>query len=239
MDNRLLRNLEARDDLSATERAAVDEMVKTTRTIPARSDFVHEGGRPTHSCLMLSGLSARYNLVADGKRQISAIHVPGDFVDLHSLLLEPMDHSVCALTECTIALAPHGRLRELTRTEPHLTRLLWLLTLIDAAIFRQWLVAAARLPAEHRLARFFCEMYARLEAVGLAHDHRFELPITQTDLGDAMGLSLVHVNKSLQKMRRLGLLRWQGGLLEILDWERMCSEVEFDPTYLNYARAPR
>ena len=98
-------------------------------------------------------------MVGDGKRQISAIHIPGDFVDLHSLLVQPMDHSVAALTECTVALVAHDLLRELSGSQPHLTRMLWLLTVVDAAIFRQGLVAAARLPAESQIARFFCEMH--------------------------------------------------------------------------------
>ncbi len=188
---------------------------------------------------MLSGLSARYNLISDGRRQISVIHIPGDFVDLHSLLIEPMDHCVVALTPCRIATVAHQTLRDLTGAEPHLMRLLWLLTVIDAAIFRQRLVAAARLPAEAQLARFFCEMHERLSIVGLTNDFGFDLPLTQTDLSDAMGLSLVHVNRCLQKMRSEGLFRWQGGRVTILDWARLTDLAEFDPTYLNLERIPR
>lgn len=239
MTNHLLMTLEARDEISKAEREILDDMIRTVRQIPARSDFVTEGDRPTHSCLMLSGLSARYNMIGDGKRQISAIHVPGDFVDLHSLLIKPMDHSVAALTDCAIAVVAHEVLRELSRSEPHLTRMLWLLTVVDAAIFRQSLVAAARLPAESRIARFFCEMHARLDVVGLARDLEYDLPITQTDLGDAMGLSQVHVNKSLQKMRREGLLAWRGSRVRLLDWARLQEMSEFDPTYLNLEKAPR
>ncbi len=239
MDNLLLKTLELRDELSAAERAVVSDMIQTVHRVSARTDFVSEGDRATNSSLMLSGLSARYNVIGDGKRQISAIHIPGDFVDLHSLLIEPMDHSVTALTDCNIALVPHNLLRELTRSEPHLMRMFWLLTVIDSAIFRQWLVAAARLPAEAQLGRFFCEIHTRMNAVGLADGFSFDLPITQTDLGDAMGLSLVHVNKSLQKMRREGLLLWQGSRVDLLDWERLTAMAEFDPTYLNLERARR
>jgi CRP-like cAMP-binding protein len=239
MTNHLLMTLEARDEISAVERDCVDEMIGTVRAIPARSDIVAEGDRPKHSCLMLSGLSARYNLIGDGKRQISAIHVPGDFVDLHSLLITPMDHSVGALTDCTIALVSHDVLRDLSRSQPHLTRMFWLLTVVDAAIFRQSLIASARLPAESRIARFFCEMLVRLDVVGLARDLEFDLPITQTDLGDAMGLSQVHVNKSLQKMRREKLVAWQGSRVRLLDWARLQEISEFDPTYLNLEKAPR
>lgn len=235
----LLRALELRDNLSAAERAVIDGLTRTVRGVPARSDFVIEGARPGNSCLMLSGLSARYNIVGDGKRQISAIHIPGDFVDLHSLLIEPMDHSVTALTDCSIAMVPHETLRDLTRSEPHLMRMLWLLTVIDAAIFRQWLVARARAPAESQICRFLCEMHARLDIVGLTDGLEFDLPITQADLGDAMGLSLVHVNKSLQKLRKQGLIRWQGSRVTLLDRDRLVSLSQFDPTYLNLECKPR
>lgn len=237
--NLLLRTLQLRDELSEAECVAVDGMIRNEHFVSARSDFVMEGDRPSTSCVMLSGLSARYNIVSDGKRQISAIHVPGDFVDLHSFLIEPMDHSVTALTDCTIARVPHEMLRVLTRSEPHLARMLWLMTVIDGAIFRQWLIASARLPADRQLCRFFCEIYSRLDAVGLAEDFRFDLPISQSNLSDAMGLSLVHVNKSLQRLRRAGLLKWQGSKIELRDWKKLVDLGEFDPAYLNFERKRR
>jgi CRP-like cAMP-binding protein len=239
MGNPLLRNLEARDEVSDAERAIIRDLTQSVRAYPARSDIVREGDFPTVSLLMMTGLSARYNFVADGKRQLSVIHIAGDFVDLHSLLLEPMDHGVVTLTDCTVASVPHDVLRRLTCTQPHLTRLLWLLTVIDGAIFRQRLVAASRLPAASQIARFLCEIYTRLENVGLARNHAFDLPITQQDLSDAMGLSLVHVNKCLQAMRQDGLLSWQGEKATILDWDRMSAEAEFDPTYLNLSKRRR
>jgi CRP-like cAMP-binding protein len=237
--NPLSMALERRDSLSERERELLDVIAGARRTIPARSDFVVEGDSPRVSTLMLSGLSARYNIVADGKRQISAVHVPGDFVDLHCFLLRPIDHSVVALTECEVSAVPHEFLRQITCAEPHLTRLLWLLIVIDAAIFRQRLVGASRLPAEAQIARFLCEIYVRLEVVGLAANHAFDLPITQGDLGDIVGLSLVHVNKVLQRMRGDGLLSWNGRELRIVDWDAMAAEAEFDATYLNLEMTPR
>ncbi len=232
-------NLESRAELSASERGALNEMIRTTRLFPAKTDIVSEGDTPKFSCLMLSGLSARYNMVGDGKRQISAVHIPGDFVDLHSLLINQMDHSVGALIDCEVALVPHEVLRESTVTHPRLMRLLWLLTIVDGAIFRQGLVAAARLPAESQIARFLCEIYVRLSTVGLTDGREFDLPITQADLSDAMGLSQVHVNKCLQKMRREGLMAWQGSRMALLDWKRLEAMAEFDSTYLNLDRRPR
>ncbi len=233
MTNPLLTVLERRDRLSPVERAAVDRLFGEPSHVPAGRDLVREGDRPSHSTFMLSGISARYNLLSGGKRQISAMHIAGDFVDLHSLLLDPMDHSVVALTECDVVEVPHGLLIEISVTLPHLTRMLWLLTVIDAAIFRQWLVASGHLQAVGQIAHFFCELYVRMSVVGLAEEHGFDLPISQSDLGDAMGLSNVHVSRCLKSLRSDGLLQWDGRMASILDWPGLQRLAEFDPSYLN------
>jgi CRP-like cAMP-binding protein len=239
MTNPFRTALERRDRLSEEEVAVVESLVSRPEPVPAGTDLVRDGDRPEHSTLMLSGFSARYNLLADGKRQISAVHVPGDFVDLHSLLLDPMDHSVLALTDCQVVHVPHARLREITATQPHLTRLLWTLTVIDAAIFRQWLVASGHLPAVAQIAHFFCELWTRLSAVGRAAEYSFDLPISQADLGDAMGRSAVHVNRCLMTLRREHLLDWTGGRATILDWDGLRARAEFDPAYLSLDPRPR
>lgn len=225
--------LQRRDRLSDEERAILETFARRKVRFAAKSDIVSTGDSPRDSCLMLSGFSARYNLLGDGRRQITAVHMPGDFVDLHSLLLSSMDHSVLALSECEVALVPHTTLRELTLSQPHLTRMLWLLTIIDAATYRQWLVAAGRRSSPSQIAHFLCEMYSRLEVVQQVDGFSFRLPISQVELSDAMGLSVVHVNRTLQKLRRQGLIEWHGDLVRILDWVGLQRLAEFDPTYLN------
>lgn len=239
MNNPLLKALEARDDLVPRERILVEQMLAREVAIAAQSDFVTEGEMPSESCLLLSGYAARYNLLEDGRRRITAIHVAGDFVDLHSLVLKPMDHSVLAVSPCRIAKVPHVLLREITATEPHLTRLLWMLVTIDAGIFRQGLVAAGRLTATGQIARFFCEIYLRLSVVGLVRGQEFDLPISQAELSDAMGLSVVQVNRSLQSLRRDGLIEWQRDKARILNWDALGALAEFDATYLNLRKIPR
>lgn len=234
-----LRNLEQRDALSGEERTIAERLAARQRRIPARQDIVNAGDRPTESCLMLSGLSARSNLLADGRRQITAFHVAGEFVDLHSLLLSRMDHDVVAVSDCIIALVPHETIRELTETHPHFTRLLWLQTITDAAIHRQWLVAAGRLPSTGQIAHLLCEMFLRLQTVGLTEGGSFRFPVSQGELSDAMGLSVVHVNRTLQELRRQRLIAWQGDKVDILDWARLSDLAEFDPTYLNLEPRPR
>jgi len=237
--NPFLLNLERRDRLSDAERRIVETISQRTRRVPAKRDIVREGDRPTESCLVLSGFSARYNVLNDGRRQITAIHIPGEFVDLHSLLLARLDHSVVAVTDCVVATVSHDYLRELTQTEPHFTRLLWLLTVTDAAVFRQWLVASGRLPSTGQVAHFICELFVRLQVIGMTNGFTFRLPISQADLSDAMGLSVVHVNRTLQELRRRGLIVWEGEEIQILDWDTLQRIGEFDPTYLNLENEPR
>lgn len=243
-DNRVIRTplvsyFESRDVLTEPEREVLKDGIKRIRTVAGGHDLVCEGDAPSESCIMLTGFSIRYNLMSDGRRQISAFHIAGDFVDLHSLLLGPMDHSVGTLGETTVGYVPHDYLREITVNHPHLARLLWLSTLIDAAMHRRWIVAAGKLDAVGRVAHFICEIFVRMQLVGLTEERSFRLPINQTVLSDAMGLSVVHVNRTLQKMRRDGLIRWQGDRVDILDWQRLQAASEFDPAYLNVSREPR
>lgn len=233
MSNPLVLKLEQRDQLSDDEKRVLESAISRVRVVEADEDIVHEGDTPSESNLLLDGYAARYKIFSNGRRQITAIHVPGDFVDLHSFLLKTMDHGVVALTPCRIALVPHAALEKITNEHPHLTRLLWLNTLIDGAIHREWLTAMGRLSATAHMAHFMCELFLRLQAVGRTDGDTIQLPLTQAELGDTLGLSTVHVNRVLQELRKEGLIRWQGDALTILDWERLKNVGEFTPTYLN------
>lgn len=239
MSNPFLLNLARRDGLSDAERVIIDQMTRRTRDVGAKRDIVVEGSVPSESCLLLDGFAARYSVLGDGRRQITAVHVAGDFVDLHSMLLSRMDHSVLALSDCTVATIPHDHLRWLTETEPHLSRMLWFCTVIDAAIHRQWLVAAGRLSSAGQVAHFLCEIYVRLTVVERTQGYRFRLPMNQLELSDAMGMSVVHANRTLQELRKRGLIVWQADQVEILDWIGLTRLAEFDPTYLNLEARPR
>ncbi len=213
-------------------------IVRTT-AFQADEDMVREGDRPSDSKLLLEGFAARYKILHNGKRQITSIHVPGDFVDLHNFTLKVMDHAIFAMSPCKVAVVPHEVLHRITEEHPHLTRLLWLNTTIDGAIHRQTLVNLGRQAALGQLAHLLCELFVRLEVVGETEDYSFRLPITQSELGDALGLSTVHVNRTLQELRSQGLLTWRGNLVVIEDWERLCEVAQFDPVYLNLEHQPR
>jgi CRP-like cAMP-binding protein len=237
--NPLIRKLSARDTLSNEERAMLDRMIAQTRDFERGQDVVREGDRPTYSSLLLNGMACRYTLVGDGRRQITAIHITGDFVDLHSFPLKVMDHSVAALTKCRFAMVPHDGLTRVTETHPHLTRLLWLSTLIDASIHREWIVAMGRRSALGRMAHLICELVYRLGVFDLADRTSVPMPLTQSDLSDALGLSLVHVNRTLREMKDGGVAIWLEDSIAIRDWSKMVEIAEFNPSYLHLGVEPR
>lgn len=233
------RRLMLRDELGSEERMAIAAAAAERLEFAPGQDLVVEGSRPDRCLLVAEGFTCRYRLLSTGERQLTAIHLPGDFVDLHSLLLKEMDHSVGALTPCTILAFPHERLVRVTERFPHLTRLLWLSTLLDGAMHREWLVGMGRLSAPQRTAHLICELYMRLQALGLASEHKFSLPITQATLADAVGISSVHINRVLQEMRQKNLIMWSAGILEILDWGALVTEADFDDRYLHLVQEPR
>jgi CRP-like cAMP-binding protein len=237
--NPLLLYLMKRDDLSADDVALVEKLCVPRRQFEIRSDIVKEHSTPSWSTVLMSGFAARYTILEDGRRQISAIHVAGDFVDLHSFLLRHMDHGVLALTDCETAIVPHATLKEISVERPHLTRMLWLSTVIDAAIHRRWIVTSGRLPAEGQMAHFICEIYRRLSVVDGVTDYSFRLPISQIALSDALGLSAVHLNRTLMDLRRGGLIEWRGADVTILDWDRLAALGQFDDTYLSLEKWAR
>jgi CRP-like cAMP-binding protein len=236
----LIAKLERRDVLTSEEKAVLEDVCSAPKTFSPQQDMIREGDKPRESTLLLSGICGRYNDVLDGQRQITALHIPGDFVDLHSFLLHRMDHGVVALTECTVTTVSHETLRAVTERFPHLTRMLWLSTLIDAAIHRRWLVAMGRLSSLAQLAHLICELRTRLEVVGMVHeDLAFDLPLTQTEVADVLGVSLVHVNRIVQQLKRDGLITWNGRRITILNHEKLVALAEFVPDYLNLEAEPR
>lgn len=232
----LIRKLESIAALAPEEKAALQRLPLRLKTVAADQDIVSEGDTPSECCLIVEGFACRYNVTAEGKRQIQSFHISGDIADLQSLHLTVMDHSLGALIPCKLAFIQHEDLRSLMHNHPRLGDLFWRDTLIDAAVFRQWVVNVGRRPALTRMAHLLCELLVRLRAVELVEDHAFDLPVTQADLADAMGLSNVHVNRVSQELRKLGLIALQGKTLRVLDWEGLKTTGEFDPTYLHLAK---
>lgn len=228
-----MTRLEQHGPLSDEEKQAVLDMTAHTRAYTPNEEIVPERSAPKHSCLILEGFAIRHKHLADGRRQITAFHVPGDFADLHSLLLRPLDDGVGALTPCRVALVSHSDLRRVTMAYRHLTRLLWFLTLVDGAVHRAWITAIGTMDARERLSHFLCELRDRLQVTGLVKDHGYQLPITQEVLSDALGMTGVHVNRTLGKLREEGLISSKGRHLAINDWEALKEVGQYDPDYLH------
>lgn len=235
---RLELKLARRDCLTAQESAALAGLVEEPVLKPAGAQLVGPGERPEISTLLLSGFAARYSELADGRRQYTQVNCPGDFVDLHSLVMRQMDHGVLCLSPCVVSTVPHDRLRRITEDQPHLTRLLWLETVVDAAMHREWLLAVGQQTALERLALFLCEMQARLGAVGLVDDGVFDLPIRQQDLADFLSMSAVHLNRTLQILRDTGWISWKGAQVRVIDRQRLIEAAEFDDAYLRLDCSP-
>jgi CRP-like cAMP-binding protein len=229
----LVSKLESIVDLSDAERQALMSLPMALRTYADRQDLVREGERSRECCLILDGFACRYQTLPDGRRQILAFHTPGDMPDLQSLHLGIMDHSIASLATTSVAFIRHGHMRDLTLAYPGLLHAFWRDTLIDAAIFRAWLVRVGRRTAHERIAHLLCEMTLRFQAVGLARNHTYEMPVTQADLGDALGLTSVHVNRVLQDMRRDELITWHRSTIRVLRWQAFQDLCSFDPTYLH------
>lgn len=235
----LLRKLRIRDEVSEREEEVLRSSVGQIERFRAGKTIIRAGETLTRSALLTEGLVARYKDLSEGQRQIMEVHVPGDFTDLHGFPLKKLDHDVGAISAVEIAWVPHEALHRITEREPHLTRVLWLSTLMDSAIQRERILSVGRRPARSRISHLLCELYLRLEAVGMAEDKSYALPFTQADLADTTGLTSVHVNRMLRELREQGLLTFRGGRVTIHDWERMKQVAEFDPIYLHFERRPR
>ncbi|MEA3064559.1 MAG: hypothetical protein QOJ27_1005, partial [Sphingomonadales bacterium] len=188
----LMLKLRARDVVTADEEAVLRASVAEIREYPAGRPIVRAGTTLSASTLLIEGLICRYKDLSDGQRQIMELHVAGDFVDLHGFLLKRLDHHVGAMTAVRVAAVPHDALRGITETHPHLARMLWFSTLLDAAIHREKILSIGRRSAVARIAQILCELMIRLRLVGLADDKGYALPLTQADLADVTGLTSVH-----------------------------------------------
>ena len=234
-----LLKLRARDEISAEEEQALRGAVAEVREYPADATIIRAGEPLSVSMLLLDGILCRYKDLSQGQRQITELHVTGDFADLHSFTLKRLDHNILTLTPCRIGIVPHERLTRITEQHPHLTRLYWFSTNMDAAIHREWEVSLGRRSAIARIAHLFCELRVRLGIVGMTDGDSYALPLTQAELGECMGLTSVHVNRTLKELRERGLVEFRSGRVTISDLPALEQIAEFDPGYLYLERRAR
>jgi CRP-like cAMP-binding protein len=234
-----LLKLRARDEVGPEEETAIRGLVAATVDVPADQVLIHAGRDLNESTLLLDGWMARAKDLQSGQRQLAELQVPGDFVDLHGFTLKRLDHDLITLSRCRVATVPHSRLKDMTERFPHLARLYWLMTNIDAAIQREWTLSLGRRSAIARMAQLFCELRLRLGLVGLVQNDSYDFPLTQVELGECLGLTAVHVNRTIQELRRQGVVDLERRRVTIRDLKALESIAEFDSRYLYFDRRPR
>jgi CRP-like cAMP-binding protein len=222
--------------LSDVDRNAVLALPHTRRSLNAHQHVVWEGDRAQNTCLLLSGFAFRHKVVGNGGRQIFSLHLPGDVVDLQNSLLGQADHNVQMLTDGEIALIPVEAIQKLALNHPHVGMAMWYETLVEAAIFREWIANIGRRSAGARIAHLLCEFALRLEAGGLGNQLGFTLPMTQEQIADATSLTPVHVNRTLKVLEGDGLIGRDRRFVNIPDWRRLATAGDFDPRYLHLER---
>jgi CRP-like cAMP-binding protein len=229
----LIRKLEHFERFSDGERDALLEATADVRTVGPREELIREGEIPGGVVLVLTGFATRHKSLPDGRRQFLGFLVPGDFCNYRNYLLARMDHSVGTLTEASVAVLSKETVDRLTQGSARIDRCFAWAQLLGEAIAREWIVNVGQRTATERAAHLFCEMFHRQRAVGWTVDWSCELPFTQMELGDTLGLSAVHVNRTLQELRRQGLITLKGGELTILDLPALEALAMFDPHYLH------
>jgi CRP-like cAMP-binding protein len=234
----LIRKLERFTALAEEDKRALEAAANyKIRHVGAREDVIHEGDKPKHVNLMLEGYACRYKSIEDGRRQIVSFFIPGDICDARMFMLKQMDHSIGTLSSARLAEIPGEMFLEMVEKSPTLMRALWWNTLVEEAIAREWTLNVGQRSAYERTAHLLCEFFIRLKVVGLTNGDSCELPMTQAELADALGLSTVHVNRTLQELRANRLITLRGKTLVIHDLRALEEAGLFNATYLHHERA--
>lgn len=236
MPNPFIRKLDGFEKIQDVDRDWLKSLTRTAIEVEANQDLIREGDNPEIVHLVMEGLAVRYKWTFEGRRHIFAYMIPGDFCDLHVALLRRMDHSIRTVTPCRVVKLLPATIIEMTDRRPSLARALWMCSLVDEATLREWLVNIGQRSASQRIAHLFCELHMRMEAVGLTANGSFELPLTQEEIADTMGLSNVHVNRSLKDLRQANLVTLRNETIAIPDVEKLKDYSSFDPSYLHIER---
>jgi CRP-like cAMP-binding protein len=219
--------------LSACDVGLLMAACQTQRTVPARTDLIREGDKPGPDFVFLEGWACRYKLLPEGTRQITAFLMPGDTCDLHASVSTAMGHSISSLTKVKIALVPRAILRTLIETRPAISEAYLWNQLVDQDTLRAWMVSMGRRNGVERVAHLMCELHVRAGSIGMAEGDIFGLPLTQTVIGDALGLTPIHVNRVLRKLRISGVMTLSGGVVAIADVAKLAAIAGFDDNYLH------
>jgi CRP-like cAMP-binding protein len=234
----LLSKVALHRTLEPADEAAIRKLTPRTRLVLAGEDIVRQGDRPNVAVILLSGMLARYHTLETGDRQYLSFHIAGDMPDIQCLFLSAMDHSVCALNDAAVGTLAHEQLAQLIQSRPVVGLALWRMTYVDASIFRQAITNNGARSHSARLAHLLCEQYERARQARLAIGRFCDFPVRQAQIGQALGMAPVSVNRTLQKLRRGRLADLRSGKLEILNWPGLAVLAGFDPAYLHLRTEP-
>ncbi|MBD9529875.1 Crp/Fnr family transcriptional regulator [Paracoccus sp. PAR01] len=231
MPNTVARKLANGAALQADDKERLRDLIRDWRTVPARTDIIRHGDDPEFVHAILEGIACRYKILPDGRRSIMALLIPGDWCDMHIAILGRMDHSIGTLTPCRVVDIARSEIEELLQNHPRIARAMWWATLVDEAVLREWLVNMGKRRADRQMAHLFCELYLRFASIGWAED--FALPMTQEQLADTLGITVVHAQRVIATLRDDGLIDIRDRQIAIPDIRRLMDFAEFDPDYLH------
>ena len=229
----LVRRLRISSGISDDDVKEIESLPISVRQFPAETPVVRDGERATDCCLIVDGFSVRSKTIPSGKRQILSIHIPGEIPDLMSLFLHVMDHDLTTLTPSTLGFISHEALRALHRRRPSVAEIFWRDTLIDSAMFREWIVNVGQRSAPARLAHVLIELRERLRVIGRVDGDNFEMPLTQEQIGEALGITAVHANRVIKQLRQEGIVEFHRGRVTVLDERKFLELADFDDRYLH------
>ncbi|MDB5624070.1 MAG: Crp/Fnr family transcriptional regulator [Devosia sp.] len=230
----LFRKLQAIGDLTEDMKAAIDAVPMQLVSLEKGQHVISDGETASQSCLLLEGLMHRSKHTPHGERQILSLHIPGDIPDLHGFHLRKMDHNLVATVPCEAALIAHVDIKQAIERSPDLNDLFWRETLLDAATFRAWVTMMGQTHAISRISHILCELYVRWDMIGGIDNNSFPFPLSQQELADVMGTSMVHASHTMQNLQQRGLIHQEAGRVFILDWPALRNVAQFEPAYLHY-----
>jgi CRP-like cAMP-binding protein len=232
--NSLTLHFSAFARLSDADREVLAKALKKrVRVLPPKHDIIREGDRPRYVNVILDGWAQRYKQLADGRRQILSFFIAGDLCDTNVFILKAMDHSLSTVTEVNLAEISQFEFQEIIENSPRISQALWWSELVTVAIQREWTTNIGQRTAYERIAHLFCELFVRLRTVGRTEGNSCEFPLIQSEIADATGLTQVHVNRTIQEMRRDQLIELRNKRLLVFDLERLKSVSLFNPNYLH------
>ena len=229
----LARKLREHSTLAGEDIDQITKLSFVVREYEPNDDLICQGDRSKAAVLVLSGMVGRYHLLGNGRSQYLSFHIIGDMPDAQGLFIDEMDHALCAVGRAVVALIPHSDIVKSFKARPQLGFAIWRETLIDAAIFREAITNNSGRPVQMRMAHFFCELFYRARASGVAEQHQHALPLTLMQLGEALGMAIATVNRPLQQLRTTGSVDFRDGVLRIKNWDKLVKIGGFDPRYLH------